>query len=158
MGSDSYDAHSRKMMSTQAIYTMTDRHSATQALRVRELQRLMQEYEQGKSQPQKKDGPPPTAVVWNGQTFQLDGDLIRIGRAEQNEITIDAKGVSRFHCQIRREDGKFIIEDLSSTNGTLVDGQLLREPYTLSTGDEVMICNEKLVFSSMPTDHEELDD
>ena len=152
-GSENYDAHSRKVMSTQAVYTMTDRHGATQAMRVREIERMLKENQQQPSAPPAaaptdKNRSTPTAVVWQEQTFNLDSNLIRIGRAEQNEIIIDAKGVSRFHCQITREDGKLVLEDLNSTNGTLIGGQPLRQPYTLSTGDEVFICNEKLVFTN----------
>lgn len=146
MGPEAYDAHSRKVMSTQAIYTMTDRHNATQAMRVRELERMLKEHEQSHQPQQPMGGPIPTAVTWNGQTFPLKSDLIRIGRAPQNEIIIQAKGVSRFHCQIRRENDQFILEDLNSTNGTHVGGYPLQTPYVLSVGDEVYLCNEKLVF------------
>lgn len=146
MGPETYDSHSRKMMSTQAIYTMTDRHTATQAMRVRELERMLKEHEQNHQPQQPKGGPVPTAVTWNGQTFLLSGDLIRIGRAPQNEIVIQAKGVSRFHCQIRRDKQQLILEDLNSTNGTHVEGYPLQTPFVLSAGDEVFLCNEKLVF------------
>lgn len=147
IGPDAYDSHSRKMMSTQAIYTMTDRHTATQALRVRELERMLKDYKDKQpAQQQPKGGPTPSAVTWNGNTFPLQGDLIRIGRAPQNEIIIDAKGVSRFHAQIVRQNGQMILEDLDSTNGTHIGGFPLQSPYSLSTGDEVFLCNEKLVF------------
>jgi Ca-activated chloride channel family protein len=146
LGPESYDAHSRKMMSTQAIYTMTDRHTATQALRVRELERMLKEYGENQPTQQPKNGPTPTRVTWNGNTFPLKGDLIRIGRAPQNEIVIEAKGVSRFHCQIRRENGQLVLEDLNSTNGTHVGGFPLQNEYILSSGDEIFLCNEKLIF------------
>jgi Ca-activated chloride channel family protein len=148
MGEESYDAHSRKMMSTQAIYTMTDRHTATQALRVRELERMLKEYGENQPTQQPKGGPTPTSVIWDEQTFALRGDLIRIGRAPQNEIMIQAKGVSRFHCQIKRVNGQLILEDLNSTNGTHVGGYPLQNEYVLSSGDEIFLCNEKLVFHS----------
>jgi Ca-activated chloride channel family protein len=146
-GTETYNEFSRKMMSTQAIYTMTDRHGSTQAMRVRELERLLKE-----QQPlppvaeKKKSGITPKTVTWNDKTFPLEGDLIRIGRAPQNEIVIKVNGVSRFHCQIKREENQLLIEDLSSTNGTLVDGQLLQKPYLLHAGDEIYVCNEKLIF------------
>lgn len=152
-GAKNYDSHSRKVMSTQAMYTMTDRHSATQAMRVREIERMIKEHqaEQPQSHPpaaNPANGSAPTSVIWNNRKFKLTGDLIRIGRAQQNEITIEAKGVSRFHCQITRENGELILEDLHSTNGTLIAGQPLRQPHTLSAGDEVFVCNEKLVFTN----------
>ena len=151
-GSEQYDSYKRKLMSTEALYTMTDRHNSTQAMRVREVERLIRQRKEGDAQdqpqPQSNNGPTPSAVVWNNQRFALNGDLIRIGRAPQNEIIIHAKGVSRFHCQIRRQDDKLLIEDLGSTNGTHVAGQPIEQPYVLSAGDEVLVCNEKLVFDT----------
>ncbi len=143
-GAEAYDGYSRKMMSTQAIYTMTDRHSSTQAMRVREFERA----ESGASAPRsvRQPGVIPTHLRWNDKIFPLDGDLIRIGRASQNEIIIKANGVSRFHCQIRRDNGKLLLEDLGSTNGTVVDGQPISQPYVLSAGDEVYLCKERLTF------------
>ncbi len=146
-GSDNYDSRSRKMMSTQAIYTMTDRHVATQALRVRELNRKLKGHEQ-KKPPSSGDGLPPNAVTWKDQTFALNGDLIRVGRAPQNEIVISATGVSRFHCQIKRQNDKLILEDLNSTNGTHVAGEMLNAPFELHAGDEVFLCNERLIFNA----------
>jgi Ca-activated chloride channel family protein len=146
-GKEQYDAHKRKMMSTEALYTMTDRHGATQAMRVREIERMMQGSETT-PEPPSGNGPTPSTLVWNEQRFPLTGDLIRIGRAPQNEIIIHAKGVSRFHCQIRRQDGQLLLEDLGSTNGTLVGGLPIQKPYVLSAGDEVQVCTEKLVFNA----------
>jgi pSer/pThr/pTyr-binding forkhead associated (FHA) protein len=146
-GPQNYDSRSRKMMSTQAIYTMTDRHMATQALRVRELNRMLKEHEENVPT-RTGDGPTPSAVTWNNQTFTLIGDLIRIGRAPQNEIVISATGVSRFHCQIKRADDRLVLEDLNSTNGTHVAGQMLTSPFELHAGDEIFLCNEKLVFNA----------
>ncbi|MBZ0291597.1 MAG: VWA domain-containing protein [Anaerolineae bacterium] len=155
-GSAYYSEFNRKMMSTQAVYTMTDRHSSTQALRIRELERMLKQQKMADAsqkpdgnESKKTNGATPTTVTWKERTFPLNGDLIRVGRATQNEIVIEAKGVSRFHCQIKRDSNKLIIEDLNSTNGTVVDGHLLNGPHTLSDGDEVYLCNEKLVFRTV---------
>jgi Ca-activated chloride channel homolog len=142
-GEDAYDSYSRKMMSTQSIYTMTDKHSATQALRIRDFERQAKANE---PQIEKQAGVLPTLMTWNDRTFPLKGDLIRMGRAPQNEIVINARGVSRFHCQLKREGDQLILEDLNSTNGTMVEGVALKSPYTLSVGDEIYLCNERLVF------------
>jgi len=163
-GQSGYNAYDRKTMSTQAIYTMNSRHHETMQLRVREKERN----ESGKEKvgdtgeyafedmPTTKDDPepqlasepgiPPTHMRWNEEVYSLDGELYRLGRASHNEIKITARGVSRFHAQIRREGEQLFIEDLESTNGTTVDGKLLKEPYPLSVGDVVYLCDEKLVF------------
>jgi hypothetical protein len=128
-------------MATQAIYTMTDRHESTQFFRTREVQRVQQG-----PQIEKKDGVTPTFITWGEQTFPLTGELIRLGRAPQNEVVINAKNVSRFHCQIKREGDKLILEDLGSTNGTFVNDVLLKQSHVLSVGDVARIGHEYLVF------------
>jgi Ca-activated chloride channel family protein len=160
-GAAAYNEYSRKTMSTQAFYTMTSRHDDTVMLRLREQQREQSDnvkatLEKEISAVQEEDGPtvvpkeegvPPTHMQWKGQSFELKGDIIRLGRSSHNEIVIDEKGVSRFHGQIRRMNGKYFFEDLGSTNGTTVDGKQIKQPYELSIGDVVFLCDEKLVFT-----------
>lgn len=154
-GSENYDAYSRKTMVTQSFYTMTNRHDDTQMLRMRELSRQTELHHQppipkteGELHVPRRDGIPPSKVTWNQNTYDLNGDLIRIGRSSHNEIVINEKGVSRFHAQLRREGGDLIIEDLGSTNGTMIDGKRLKGIHVLSIGDEVYLCDEKLIFHS----------
>jgi len=154
-GSENYDAYSRKTMVTQSLYTMTNRHDDTQMLRLRELSRQTELHPQPPT-PSTEDalhiprqqGVTPTQFTWNQNTYDITADLIRIGRSSHNEIVIKEKGVSRFHAQLRREGDTLIIEDLGSTNGTLIDGERLKGPHVLSVGDEVYICDEKLIFHS----------
>lgn len=143
-GAESYDTYSRKTMSTQALYTMMSRHEETVVLRSRERDKAFQTETMPAVTLQ--EGVTPTMVTWNGKSFPLKGDLIRIGRAIHNEIIIDAKGVSRFHCHIKREGEKLVLEDIGSTNGTLVHGHALKGTHVLSVGDEVRLSDEKLIF------------
>ncbi len=162
-GQSGYNAYDRKTMSTQAIYTMSSRHHETMSLRVRERERTEAQGKGGEtgefaftSAPTHKEeaspevvpepGVTPTHMRWNDEVYALDGDLFRLGRASHNEIKIVARGVSRFHAQIRREGHQLILEDLDSTNGTTIGGKLLTTPHTLSVGDVVYLCDEKLVF------------
>jgi hypothetical protein len=149
-GAEAYDDYSRKTMSTQAFYTMMDRHESTQVLRMREKQR-MSPTEAAPPQPAPAPAPKRTAGIpksarWDNKTFSLKGDLIRIGRATHNEIIISTPGVSRFHCQIKRDGDKLILEDVGSTNGTMVNGAPLKGVHVLSVGDEVNLSGEKLIF------------
>lgn len=69
-----------------------------------------------------------------GRTFKAPiEDSVTIGRkAEQADIVIDyEKSVSARHCRICERDGKFYVEDLGSSNGTLVNGIPLREEMEL---------------------------
>ncbi|MFW5708702.1 MAG: VWA domain-containing protein [Chloroflexota bacterium] len=165
-GASRYNVYSRKTMSTQAYYTMTSRHEDTMMLRVREAKKRqtqevphLEKPGQGEKSPppaeqdlrvQQRMGVTPTHVTWNGKMFHLTGDVIRIGRSRHNEIVIEARGVSRFHCHIKRQDGNLVIEDLGSTNGTMLDGVAIKSPRILSVGDVAYLCDEKLTFHDQP--------
>jgi pSer/pThr/pTyr-binding forkhead associated (FHA) protein len=56
-------------------------------------------------------------------TFKMDKEEITIGRNSANDITIDNLAVSDRHARIVRDKTGYFIEDLKSTNGTLVDGR-----------------------------------
>lgn len=45
---------------------------------------------------------------------------ITVGRDQQNDLQLSAKGVSKTHCQIRLDDGKCDVQDLDSTNGVVI--------------------------------------
>lgn len=88
-----------------------------------------------------------TAVLLRGEGTEREeripllGDIVTLGRGRENDIQIlnDIK-VSRFHCRILREVDTWFIEDNTSSNGTLVDG----EPVTrreLHGGENVGIGN-----------------
>jgi hypothetical protein len=144
-GDEFYGNYSRKVMATQAMYTMTDRHESTQFLRAREVERAM------KVAPvDRKEGVAPSFITWREKTLPLDDDLIRIGRAPQNEIVMAAKNVSRFHCQIKRNGSELIIEDLGSTNGTFVNDEQVKQPRALSVGDVVRVGHEQVIFHDNP--------
>jgi len=55
-------------------------------------------------------------------TFTTDKNEVFIGRNEDNDIRIDNLAVSGRHARIFKEKGALVIEDLISTNGTMVDG------------------------------------
>ncbi len=66
--------------------------------------------------------------------------IIRIGRAPDNDIVLDAPGVSRYHATLTyTAAGQPIIADLGSTNGTFVNGEPVREPRQTSERDLVSI-------------------
>ena len=59
-----------------------------------------------------------------------------IGRSEENDIVIQDPNVSRQHAQLSRSENGFIIEDLGSTNGTLLDGAPI-DRERIENGDEL---------------------
>jgi len=73
------------------------------------------------------------------QIYPFTGEVLTVGRGRDNDIQIknDSK-VSRFHCKLFRRGGNFYIEDNKSSNGTLVNGELITE-RRLFGGEEVII-------------------
>ena len=86
-----------------------------------------------------RTGPTP------GATFILEGDQLNIGRDSTNEITINDAEVSRRHARLTFQGGKYVLEDLGSTNGTFVNGQRLAGPRVLKAG-EVVSFGEQIVL------------
>jgi 6-phosphogluconolactonase (cycloisomerase 2 family) len=86
-----------------------------------------------------------------GEEISLADDLM-LGRDETGPGALggDAE-LSRRHAHIHRgADGRLTIEDLGSTNGTRVNGQLISEPHLLREGDRVEVGMTKLVFVGDP--------
>ncbi len=149
-GEHEYNEYSRKSMATQAFYTMSSRHMETVQLRQRERERGdstdLLSYLMKARDRELGDGDAPSVLRWGETVFPLEGNLLRIGRADQNEIVVNERGVSRFHCQITRSGAKLYIEDLNSTNGTRINGRRLVGQYAVSIGDELSIGEAKLIF------------
>jgi phosphoserine phosphatase RsbU/P len=81
-----------------------------------------------------------------GQRLSIEGERAILGRHPECDIVLDQGAVSRQHAQITLIDGEYVLEDLRSRNGTLVNGQLISGPQQLCDGDEVKICDLSLVF------------
>ncbi|NMO22586.1 Flp pilus assembly complex ATPase component TadA [Pyxidicoccus fallax] len=64
---------------------------------------------------------------------------ITIGRLPGNDIMLAKGNVSKYHSRIVAKDGKFIIVDMKSTNGTFVNGKKIAAPQVLKPTDQVFI-------------------
>jgi FhaA, N-terminal domain/FHA domain len=80
------------------------------------------------------------------RTYQLHKQSVAIGRLPECDIVISDPGASRRHATITREDGgEYVLTDLGSTNGTLVNDEPVGE-QVLSEGDRITIGNTVLEF------------
>lgn len=79
------------------------------------------------------------------QEFPFHEDSITIGRKNSNSIVIKHFAVSRFHARIDKSGSDFIIKDLKSTNGTIVNGNKMVS-HTLSHGDTIEIGKHVIRF------------
>lgn len=92
-------------------------------------------------------------VVWRLERFRLHpGDNI-LGRDLSADVSIDAVGVSRQHAAIDVGDAVVTLRDLSSKNGTFVDGARVTKPVALRDNVEVRLGAVRLHFrcSTLPT-------
>lgn len=111
---------------------------------------------------QKTNGVHATLIIERGESvgteFALSSDESTIGRWDADngifpDVDLDAHDpeakVSRRHARIRRDSGKYLIEDLGSTNGTFVNrGRRLipGNPNLLNDGDEIIVGKTFLRF------------
>lgn len=85
----------------------------------------------------------------------LDRPTISIGRHLENDIVVDSKAVSRRHAQIRWRNGKFVLHDLGSKEGTQKNGLRTRESV-LSPGDVITVGVSSFVYGEglTPVEHD----
>lgn len=80
-----------------------------------------------------------------GREYRLGPKRVLIGRTDQCDITINDSSVSRKHVSIESKDGRFLLQDLKSTNGTQVNGKSV-DIHLLSHGDKIRIGRTILQF------------
>lgn len=81
-----------------------------------------------------------------GARFELVADRYLIGRSRDCEICLPDSEASRYHASLIRKGRGFLIKDEKSSNGTLLNGQLVTE-QALNDGDTLLIGRTTLLFS-----------
>ena len=79
------------------------------------------------------------------ETISITHDPIVIGRLSTSDVVLADSNVSRRHAELRRDGSRWVIVDLGSTNGTMVNGKLARE-QTLKDGDRLAFGTSELIF------------
>lgn len=85
-----------------------------------------------------------------GHRHRLDAATTRIGRLPDNDIVLDADDVSRNHAVIGYTGAGFVITDLRSTNGVVVEGHRIHASVVLADGDRIRIGGHEFVFAISP--------
>ncbi len=84
------------------------------------------------------------------EEFPMTQKSVTVGRAPDNDIVVDNTLVSRHHIKIVQDGTQYIVEDLGSGNGTLLNGQdLVKE--TLKDQDEILVGKHILMFVNKDT-------
>jgi hypothetical protein len=93
----------------------------------------------------------PTLIILRGNTpdreIELGAQTLRIGRGDQNDVVLPdpGKSVSRFHAELRAEQGTFLVVDLNSQNGVWVAGRRVPQ-VRLEPGVPVVLGTYQLVL------------
>ena len=87
--------------------------------------------------------------MWIGSTrdlIPLEGDGVTIGQSSTNDVPLPFDPtVSRVHCILERVASRWCVRDLSSRNGTFVNGERIWGELPLRTGDEIRIGSVRFV-------------
>ena len=81
-----------------------------------------------------------------GMSFVIQGNQAVMGREEGLEVVLQDPESSRRHARVIWQGGRYVIEDMGSTNGTFVNGMQITSPLALNPGDSIGIGQTALVF------------
>jgi peroxiredoxin len=84
--------------------------------------------------------------------FNLLKPIVSIGSYEDNDFAIRKAIVSQHHATLRSHSDYFELTDLSSTNGTFVNGWRIRGTIAVSIGDELSFGGARFVLANAPFD------
>lgn len=91
-----------------------------------------------------------TAETGESTSLGLSDETVTIGRRRDNSLCLPQLSVSGFHARVISDSGCLILEDLESTNGTLVNGRKIDRHFLLHS-DEISIGTYKLKYSETYT-------
>lgn len=89
---------------------------------------------------------------WRDMVRLAPNHVTTIGRAPTNKVVLRDEICSRNHCEIYKANGQWMLRDLDSRNGTVVDGDDVEGDYQLSRGQIIEIGSCRLAFTDDPTD------
>ena len=99
--------------------------------------------------------PQPELVVSSEKgvvtTLKFEKGKITLGRGPKNDLVLDDGGASREHAVIAREGNKYILKDLGSLNGTLLNGkpskvEILKNEDRIKIGNHTVLFLDKRIF------------
>lgn len=95
---------------------------------------------------------PTLTVVRSTVAVELEGEVIplltinTIGRAADNSIVVSDPSVSGYHARVDFDEDRFILADMGSTNGTLLNGSAVMKPTVVRAGDRIQIGSTTFEF------------
>ena len=90
----------------------------------------------------------------NQGEYEIGDNEIAIGRSQQCHVVLEDKRSSRRHAIIKREGLRFLLKDLGSANGTLLNGNPVVDEHELQSGDQMQIGDTVFTFQILQADYE----
>jgi pSer/pThr/pTyr-binding forkhead associated (FHA) protein len=82
-----------------------------------------------------------------GRVYDHLATPVTIGREEGNSVQLNDERISRFHIKIQEDQGKLVLTDLESTNGTRVNGEDV-QLRILQFGDVIAVGRSILLYGT----------
>lgn len=90
-------------------------------------------------------------LVIDKNLLPVNKNIIKMGRHPDNDLIINDPRVSRYHAQVRFEDGQFVIHDLDAKFGTFVNSEKIQK-CVIESGDTISLANTPLLFINRSSD------
>jgi pSer/pThr/pTyr-binding forkhead associated (FHA) protein len=85
----------------------------------------------------------------NGTRYELSEGSLTIGRDSTNDVVVlDDSKVSRTHAEVQFREGRWLLVDLGSRNGSTVNGRRIRQ-HPLKDGDRIQFGDISFVFTAI---------
>jgi len=84
-------------------------------------------------------------IIDGNRVFPLNRTVINIGRRPDNHLVLPDPRVSRSHAQLRAIRGQYVLFDLNSTGGTIVNGRRINQ-CALKPGDVISLSGVPLIY------------
>ena len=73
------------------------------------------------------------------RALSFDQNEVSIGRVQGNDIVLPKGNISKRHSKLTFHDGKMVVSDAKSTNGTYVNGRKIGEATPVRPGDKIFV-------------------
>lgn len=87
------------------------------------------------------------SYVKSPEDYVLSAGTNKVGRHPENDVVIESRFVSRWHCAIQvDQNGRCSVRDVGSAAGVVVNGERIAGPKPLRYGDELCVGNQRFVL------------
>ena len=83
-----------------------------------------------------------------GQKFEIRKDRMSIGRNQINDLVLTDEAASSQHCYVARRGESYVLHDLNSTNGTLLNSERITDEVELKPKEVIQIGSCEFMFNS----------